>query len=144
MELEKLGAAAEADLKKVASDPDAHVADSARRLLLIFELDRVLSPAVKKEFPGICRRLGRESADEATKVYLEVAGARRDATGKKPHEDLNREDLEPLALLAIRNAITEDDKIAACEAAARWFHRSAEPAVLELLRDPESSVRSTA
>ena len=144
VELEKLGAAAEAELKKAASDPDATVSLQVNRLLRILELNRTFSPALKKEFPDICQRIGRSTGDEWTKTYLAVADGKPDANGKQPYKSLTREDLEPLAAPAIKYATTSEEKSWALSAADRWHHLSAEPSVKALLHDPEKEVRRLA
>ncbi|HEU4339501.1 MAG TPA: hypothetical protein VFS19_05495, partial [Planctomycetota bacterium] len=138
IELEKLGAAAETELRKAASDPDAIVSLQVGRLLRILELNRTFSPALKKEIPDICRRIGRSTGDEWTKIYLEVS------EGKPAHVGLSREDLEPLAASAVKNAVTNEEKKSACGAAGRWHHRSADASVRTLLRDPDDDVRRAA
>ena len=142
--LEKLGEAAEHQLMRATRDSDPDTARSAGRLLRILEFDRKFSPALKKAVPGIARRLGLLGDDAGMRVYLEIADAPPDASGRSPFPDLRRSDLEPLAEMAVRCAATKDEKVAACAAAGRWFHRSAEPAVRMLLHDPEEKVREEA
>jgi HEAT repeat protein len=139
-ELEKLGAAAEAALRAAAKDSDATFAAQVGRLVRPLELERSLPPRLKAAFPDLPRRLGRGPAEEWTQVYLAVFRSKPDAKGQDPFAGLTRADLEPLAEPALRAAITKDDKVEALEAASRWHHRSAEPAVRALLHDTEYHV----
>lgn len=142
--LEELGDKAEAELKRAAADSDVAFGQQVRVLLGILDLDRTLSPALKKAVPGISRRVGLRGPGEALRIYLEISGKSADAGRRFLHPELRRSDLEPLAEMAVRAAGTPEEKIYACAAAGEWFHRSAEPAVLALLRDPDERVREAA
>ena len=143
-DLENLGAAAEEALKKAAKDPDAGVAHAVGKLLRIVELERTLSPALKKEFPGIARRLGRGMPEEWTRIYLDVASAAPDKAGVVAYASLTRADLEPLAANALRYAPKPDDRKFVASRVAEWQHRSALPCLLEMLRDADREIRRTA
>lgn len=143
-ELEKLGAGAEPELRKAAADPDPYISRRVGSLLKAIELNRTLSPVLKADFPEIVTRLSRGQPEEWTRAYLAVAQASPDMRGYMSGGTLSRGELEPLAAHAIRNACSAGDRVAACEAAAEWFHISAIPECVRLLRDSEVSVRKAA
>ncbi|HEY3225888.1 MAG TPA: HEAT repeat domain-containing protein [Planctomycetota bacterium] len=140
LDLEKLGEAAEPHLKRVAEDRDLEFARSVRRLLRTLELERGFSAGLKKASPGLARRLARGDEGEWTRVYLGFA-AEPDRSARYLFPELRREDLEPLAAEALRQAQTPEEIEGVCDAVVRWGHRSAEPEAIRLLRKPHYRTR---
>ncbi len=128
-----LGRAAAPELERAARDPDRELAERARLLLRILDLDARLSPALKKSIPGIERRLAAGGDAAFTRIFLETRG-----------KGLPAADLEPLVLPAFRGAVQPEDKIHVIHGVLSYGFRSAVPALARCLGDPDPGTRAAA
>jgi HEAT repeat protein len=98
--LKSMGTAAVPELEQAAKHSDLEVAQRAKRILRVIAAMQVLSPRVMKAVPGIEVRLADKEGYTALHAFLEA----EEAYGRAHRSGLTREDLEPLALLALRRA----------------------------------------
>jgi HEAT repeat protein len=139
--LKELGRAALPALKKAASDPDPEVSRRASFLGKAIEIAETLTPVVKTVIPDLDDRLASASPHEWTEIFLTLTGA-EGLSLKYPH--LRREDLDPLAPMAVRGARTQEEVRAVCEAVGNRRLRSAAGEIFGLFGDRDASKRSAA
>ena len=135
--LKRLGPAARSELEKATKDPDGEVAARAQRLLLGLSLREKASPGLRKAMPGVEERLDTEDLHVWTEVFLESV---QRTEGKLRFPDLKDEDLEPLAVLALRGARTAEEKIQIAKVAGRRGFRSLAMELVPLLKDGDWNV----
>src|SRR5579872_4312022 len=123
--------------RRAAEDSDAEVAARARVILERIPLIRSLTPALEKALAGTRRRLSTGSPHAWTEVFLEAVkqeGARR------VHPELGREDLLPLARLALR-AAQKPELASVCGAIAAWELLPAIPELVPYLDEQDWNIR---
>ncbi len=139
--LRALGKEAVPELEGVAKDPDREVAERARHLLRCVAIGDQLTAKLKKTFPGIEERLA--GGGEAAYTAALLRAMTHDYAVRR-FPGLGRRDLEPLVVPALRGAVSPVEKASVCRIAATFRLRSAAPAVLPLMADPETEVRGAA
>src|SRR5258708_7992837 len=127
-----------AALEKAARDPDAEVAARARSILEALPYLRALTPNLMVSFPAAREMLARNLQHAWTEVFLDAA----EQTGtKRKYPGIVREDLQPLASLALR-AAQPAERIRVCAILAAWRLTAAVPELKPLLDDPDWTVRA--
>ena len=137
--LKELGKSARPALERVEKDPDAEVAARATYLLRILQLKDELTPTLQRLIPDVVERLAKGPGPNWTAVFLEATAT--DDQGNRKLQDIERQDLIPLAANAIRGAVKSDEKLKVCWVSSNWRLKSALPEMQKLLSDPESLVR---
>ena len=120
--LKELGDAAIPELESASKGKDPEVAARARALLRAIEIRRKLTPKLLQAIPGVEDRL---AAGQWTAVFLKAAAL---------HPSLGTEDVELLAVPALKQALEASEKLEVLGAIVRGEHRSAIPAIVELLK----------
>ncbi len=87
-------------LDKATRDADAELAARAARLLEVITIDLSVTPRLRKLRADIADRILAKDAAVCARVFLEAAE-------REKNPEINREDLEPLALLAFQGARVE-------------------------------------
>jgi len=139
--LEKLGPAALPYLDKAQNDSDLDVQTLAGNTAKVIRTAEKLSTRLKAALPGAERRLAFGDGGTWTQVFFEATA---EDEGKRRYPILTMDDLEPLALPAVRGAKDAKEKTSVCWRVKRWGLRSAIPGLGDLLKDEERSVRADA
>ena len=119
--LRALGLAAKPELGNASRDPDSEIAARARRIIAIIDVVEILTPGLRKAVPGIEERLTSNNKRAWMNALLEA----EKASGVKA------EDLDVLAVPALKGTASLDETRAVCEAIRRWKLRSAGRELLE-------------
>jgi HEAT repeat protein len=127
--LKVLGRAAVPALERVAGDADVELSERARFVLNVIQISDVLSPALRRTSPGIEDRLAAGNADRWAREFVLACEA------ASVHPDLGAEDLDAMAIRALRAAMEQDlrDQVIHCIIA--WSLVSAIPELIEIVKD---------
>jgi HEAT repeat protein len=148
--LKELGDDAGATLESAAQDRDPEVASRVRSLLRPIHLRRTLPAAILRQMGDVVDRLASEDPHAWTEVFqdalivLRYNDAIEDRDGKRPQPSFNAEDLDSLAVGALRGALTAMEKEKICGAIKDFGLPSAVDCLVAMLNDHDPSVRRAA
>lgn len=127
-------------LEKLIGDPDEELVARVQGILKALPRLRALTPNLEAVLPGSRAKLARNPHHVWTEVFLEASAQ----TGtKRRHPGIVREDLLPLAPLALR-AAEPGECILLCKRVAAWRLNSAIPELAPLVTHADWNVRSAA
>jgi HEAT repeat protein len=132
-QLKKLGSAARPELEKAAKDRDPEVADRAHQVLRVIELVEGLPAELRQAMPGIEERLAAEGY-----------AAWYEALSEGIRKRLEKTSLEALALGALREARTGEEKEAILIPVIEHGLQASAPEIVILLKDSDLALRNSA
>ncbi len=139
--LEELGSKAVPALEKAAATPDEEVAARAKELLQRIPLREAATGNLIRAVPGVIDRLVK---GEPTEIFLEIAADLRLKGDQRQYPALQPQDLERLAPLALRGAVSSARRARVCEEIARLGIRTAFREAVDILATGDDTARSGA
>ncbi len=139
-QLKRRGEAAIPALRKALQDPDAEVAARAQNVLDALALVQKLTPNLMRRLPDAVDRLSTPDRHAWTTILLEAA---RQSGARRAHPDLIREDLLPLAPLALKHA-DKDEQERVLAIIAAWRLETAASELIPFLDEKEWNLRQKA
>ena len=135
---------------KATQDKDPEVAHRAQRILAAMDIRLKWPPTLLQAIPGIEERLASDG-HAWTELFLKVSRDRSTHLGTVGGRDLyvpaidqKRDDLELLALPALRGTRDAEERASVCRQVGLWKCKSALLEIAELLKSDQPQVRASA